>query len=89
MFETLGVQHDVFPVDVWIDDEGLVRARSASSCEQQKDRVNIFRTTYRLSWDSRLRRTGRSRSSFRLRNDTIDVASGSREFFSEAVRVAG
>ncbi len=47
LFETLGVEQDDFPVDVWIDDEGRVRG-VRFLMRQQKDRVNAF--TLSVSW---------------------------------------
>lgn len=47
-FETLGLQDDVFPGEVWIDDDGLIR-RIKFVLRQQKDRVNAFRLT--LVWE--------------------------------------
>jgi hypothetical protein len=44
LLETLGVQEDVFPVDVWIDGEGRAR-RIRFVMRQQKDRVNAFGMT--------------------------------------------
>jgi hypothetical protein len=41
LFDTLGAQEDVFPGEVWIDDEGLAR-RIVFVLRQQKDRVNAF-----------------------------------------------
>lgn len=48
LFDTLGVQDDVFPVDVWIDADGLIRG-VRFTLRQQKDRVNAFRT--RIDWE--------------------------------------
>lgn len=48
MFETLAVQADDFVVDVWIDGEDRVRGLRFN-LEQQKDRVNRFKTT--ISWE--------------------------------------
>jgi hypothetical protein len=48
MFDTLGVQQDDFPVDAWIDDQGLVRG-IRFTIRQQKDRVNVFKLV--TSWE--------------------------------------
>jgi hypothetical protein len=48
LFATLGVQDDLFPVEVWMDDRGLVR-RISFVLRQQKDRVNAFEL--RLAWE--------------------------------------
>lgn len=48
IFEALGVQDDLFPVDVWMDDSGLPR-RISFLLRQQKDRVNAFEL--RLAWE--------------------------------------
>jgi hypothetical protein len=48
LFETIGIQEDVFPVDVWMAPDGKVRAVQFVLV-QQKDRVNAFRLT--LRWD--------------------------------------
>ncbi len=41
LFDTLGVQEDVFPGEVWLDADGLVR-KIVYVLRQQKDRVNAF-----------------------------------------------
>jgi hypothetical protein len=48
MFETLGVQQDDFPIDVWLDAEQRVRGLRFVM-KQQKDRVNAFQMT--SSWE--------------------------------------
>jgi hypothetical protein len=48
MFQTLAVEADDFIVDVWIDAEDRVRGLRFN-LEQQKDRVNRFKTT--VSWE--------------------------------------
>lgn len=46
--ETLGVQDDVLPAEVWLDPQGHAR-RIAFVLRQQKDRVNSFRM--KLAWE--------------------------------------
>jgi hypothetical protein len=48
MFETLAVEEDDFPVDVWLDDQDRVRG-VRFVMRQQKDRVNAFSMT--VSWE--------------------------------------
>ena len=48
MFETLGVQQDDFPVDVWLDEQDRV-VGLRFEMRQQKDRVNAF--TMIASWE--------------------------------------
>lgn len=48
MFQTLGVQQDDFPVDVWLDADDHVRGLRFRM-RQQKDRVNAFDMT--VSWE--------------------------------------
>jgi hypothetical protein len=47
LFETLGVEQDDFPVDVWLDDDEQVRG-VRYVLRQQKDRVNAFELT--ITW---------------------------------------
>lgn len=47
MFEVMGVGDEIFPGEVWIDEEGRPR-RIRYVMEQQQDRVNIFRTSIDL-----------------------------------------
>jgi hypothetical protein len=47
-FESLGVQDDVFPGEVWLDGDGVVR-RILFVLRQQKDRVNAFEM--RAAWE--------------------------------------
>ena len=48
MFQTLGVQQDDFPVDVWLDADDRVRGLRFRM-RQQKDRVNAFNMA--VSWE--------------------------------------
>lgn len=48
IFQTLGVQQDVFPVDIWLDQQGRAR-RIRFVMRQQKDRVNAFEL--RIAWE--------------------------------------
>jgi hypothetical protein len=44
MFETIGVKQDIFPVYVWMDEQGFAR-RIRYVLQQETDLVNKFRTT--------------------------------------------
>ncbi|HYZ91549.1 MAG TPA: hypothetical protein VFA34_04035 [Actinomycetota bacterium] len=48
VFESLGVKEDVFPGEVWLDSDGVVR-RILFVLRQQKDRVNAFEM--RAAWE--------------------------------------
>ena len=48
LLESLGVQEDIFPAEVWLDDQGLPR-RIIFVMRQQKDRVNAFEL--RVAWE--------------------------------------
>jgi hypothetical protein len=48
VFQSIGVRQDIFPISVWIDDEGLVRGLRFTQ-RQQKDRVNAFMLV--TSWE--------------------------------------
>lgn len=48
MFQTLGIQQDDFPIDVWLDEDDLVRGLRFRM-RQQKDRVNAFNMN--VSWE--------------------------------------
>jgi hypothetical protein len=83
LFETMGMQDDIFPVEVWLDGEGRPRALRFTP-EQHKDRVNLFRTTY--EW----------RFSYGVAGEPVVLPSAAdtvtsrrfTEFFGEAVRSA-
>lgn len=85
LFATLGVQQDDFPVDVWIDGDGLVRG-VRYVMRQQKDRVNAFVLT--LSWE--FSDHGRSTKPVRIPGDAMTLRSDRfSDFVTELIRDFG
>lgn len=88
LFDTMGVESDLFPAEVWLDGEGRPRL-IRFIVEQHKDRVNIFKATFEWRFDAYGKApAGRSVVLPAKANDTI-TSRRFTDFFSEAVRVAG
>ena len=84
MFETLGVQADDFPVDVWLDDQDRV-VGLRFEMRQQKDRVNAF--TMITSWEFS---DYGAVDAISLPSDDESVRSGRfRDFATELIREFG
>lgn len=85
LLESLGVNEDIFPAEVWLDDQGLPR-RIIFVLRQQKDRANAFRL--RLAWE--FADYGDSIPAIALprRGDTIR-SPRVRAFIEEYIREAG
>lgn len=85
LFETLGVEQDDFPVDVWLDAQGRIRG-VRFVMRQQKDRVNAFTLT--SSWE--FSGYGPSRKRVTVPDDGDTLRSGRfRDFVTEVIREFG
>jgi hypothetical protein len=84
LFETLGVQDDLFPAEIWMDDRGLAR-RISFVLRQQKDRVNAFEL--RLAWEYYDYGATVGRIQAPSRSDTV-ASRRFREFIEEYIRAA-
>lgn len=84
LFESLGVQEDLFPADVWIDEQGLAR-RISFVLRQQKDRVNAFEL--RLAWEFYEYGPPGAEIKLPARSDTI-ASDRFSEFIEEYIREA-
>ena len=84
LLESLGIQDDIFPADVWLDDDGLAR-RISFVLRQQKDRVNAFEL--RLAWEFFDYGSPVPAIALPPRNDTV-TSGRVRAFIEEYIREA-